>query len=155
MSGFDPKKLHVDFIGRENNRGPVFPRKYTFTHSDITGGYFLSIGPDYDYGKFSGLYSRIMRDEVLGEWRNPGQVRLDIYCLVSGGIAIGPARWRKSIFEKYMNTVLRAIFHGDRFFIKERKDFLGAPIYVHFQARSKKADSVEKWGTVGDFMPGS
>ncbi len=153
MSEFDPKKLHIDFIDRTNIKKLVFPRKYTLTHSDRTGELYLSIGIDYNYKKFSGIYSRLMRDEVLGEWKNADQIRLDIHCLVSGGMAIGPAKWRGSIFRQHMKMVLKAICYGDRSFIKENQDFLSAPIYVHFHTRKKKADRIERWGAVSDFMP--
>ena len=80
MPEFDPKKLHVYFDNMENNQNPIFPRKYTLTHSDFTGDLFLSIGSNYDYKKFSNLYSKLLRDEVLGEWQNIEQIRLDIHC---------------------------------------------------------------------------
>jgi hypothetical protein len=44
-------------------------RCYTLTHSDTTGELFLTIGPDFDRAQISGLYTRLMRDEVLAEWR--------------------------------------------------------------------------------------
>lgn len=94
-----------------------------------------------------------MRDEVLGEWQEVDRIRLDIHCLVSGGIAIGPAKWRESIFRQYMKIVLKAICYGDRSFLAENQDFLDAPIYVHFLTRNKKSYHIEKWGIISDFMP--
>lgn len=94
-----------------------------------------------------------MRDEVLGQWQNMGKVSLGIYCLVSGGIAIGPAKWRESIFRQHMKMVLEAICYGDRSFLRENQEFLSALIYVHFLTRNKKTNSVEEWGIVTDFMP--
>ena len=70
MSGFDPRKLHVEINYQDNKEEFLFPRKYTLTHSDITGDLFLSIGPDYDYKKISNFYSKLLRDEVLAEWKN-------------------------------------------------------------------------------------
>ena len=155
MSDFNPKKLTVFFDNNINYNNSIFPRRYTLTHSDISGDLFLSIGPEYDYKKFSSLYSRLLRDEVLGEWQNLDRIRLDIYCLVSGGIAIGPSKWRKSIFRQHMEMVLKAICYGDRSFLKGNQDFLSAPIYVHFLTRRKKATYIEEWGIISDFMPGN
>jgi len=152
MSEFNPKKLHVDFIGRENIQEHLFPRRYTLIHSDKTGDLFLSIGSDFDYRKFSNFYSKLMRDEVLGEWQNEGQKRLDLHCHCSGGIALGPARWRESIFRQHMEMVLKAICYGDKSFLLENKDFLHAPIYVHFHRRHKKLDYFEKWGIISDYV---
>lgn len=153
MTEFIPEKLNVFIDDKINNKNLTLPRRYTLTHSDTTGELFLSIGTEYDYKKFSSLYSRLLRDEVLGEWQNSAQISLDIYCLVSGGFALGPAKWRKSIFEYHMKMVLQAICYGDRSFIKENRDFLNAPVYVHFLARKKKLTDIVKWGTIRDFMP--
>jgi len=155
MSEFNPQKLHVHFDDKENTQNPIFPRKYTLTHSDITGDLFLSIGSNYDYKKFSNLYSKLMRDEVLGEWQNTEQIRLDIHCHCSGGIALGPAKWRDSIFRYYMPIVLKALCYGDKSFLAKNQNFQKAPIYVHFHAKQKTLDRIEKWGIIHDFMPES
>ncbi len=153
MSEFNPGKLHVSFDKKVTSKNFVFPRKYTLTHSDKTGDLFLSIGVDFDYKKFSSLYSKLMRDEVLGEWKKADQLKLVLQCLASGGIALGSANWRKSIFRKHMKMVLNAISYGDRFFLSENQSFLRASVYVHFFARQKKHNCIEKWGTLSDFMP--
>lgn len=41
-----PKKLHVKHVVRIGPIDPISPRRYTLTHSDITGELFLTIGPD-------------------------------------------------------------------------------------------------------------
>lgn len=152
MTELDPKKLHVHFDNQENNQNPIFPRKYTLTHSDATGDLFLSIGSNYDYKKFSNLYSKLLRDEVLGEWQNEKQIRLDINCHCSGGITLGSAKWRDSIFRHHMPMVLEAICYGDKSFLTENQNFYKAPIYVHFHAKQKALDRIEKWGIIHDFM---
>ena len=153
MSEFNRQKLHVHFGDQENTQNSIFPRKYTLTHSDATGDLFLSIGSNYDYKKFSNLYSKLLCDEVLGEWQNIEQIRFDIHCHCSGGIAIGPAKWRDSIFRHHMPMVLKAICYGDISFLIKNQDFQKAPIYVHFHARKKTLDCIEKWGIIHDFMP--
>jgi hypothetical protein len=153
MPEFNPQKLHVHFDDKRNIKNLKFPRKYTLTHSDTTGDLFLSIGHDYDYKKFSSFYSRLLRDEVLGELQNVEQPRLDIHCHCSGGIVIGSAKWRYSIFRHHMTMVLKAICYGDRSFLIKNQDFQKAPIYVHFHTRKKTLDSLEKWGIISDFMP--
>lgn len=152
MSEFNPQKLHVLFNDKKNNQNSIFPRKYTLTHSDFTGDLFLSIGPDYDYSKFSNLYSKLMRDEVLGEWKSVSQIRLDIHCHCSGGIVLGPARWRDSIFRNHMPMVIKAICYGDKSFFNKNEHLQKKFIYVHFHARQKTLDRVENWGIVKEFM---
>ena len=153
MSGFNPQKLHVYFDDLKNIQNSMLPRKYTLTHSDSTGDLFLSIGSNYDYKKFSNLYSKLLRDEVLGEWQNLKQIRLDIHCHCSGGIALGPAKWRVSIFKQHMPMVLEALCYGDRAFLTKNQDLQKAPIYIHFHARKKTLDQIENWGIIQDFMP--
>ena len=153
MSAFNPEKLHVHFNDKINSEHLLFPRKYTLTHSDTTGDLFLTIGKNYEYKKFSNLYSKLFRDEVLGEWKNAKQTRLDIHCHCSGGIVLGSAKWRYSIFRFHMPMVLEAICYGDKSFLAKNQYLQKAPIYVNFHARKKAFDRIEKWGIVQDFMP--
>jgi hypothetical protein len=149
-SNFD--KLNISFDNGLNDQGSKFPRCYTLTHSDITGNLFLTVGPTYDHEKLSGLYGKLMRDEILGEWKNDDQPSLHIHCHCSGGIVIGSAKWRDSIFRYHMPAVLEAIFHGDQLFIaEENPELLKAPVYVHFHAKQKPLDRIEKWGIIEDF----
>jgi hypothetical protein len=153
MPGFDPKRLHVRYIGNGDADSPIIPRKYTLTHSDTTGELFLSIGKEYDQKKLSNIYTRLMRDEVLGEWHDPEKPRLDIHCHTSGGIVVGTAGWRDSIFRHHMPVVLKAICYGDRVFISGKQRYIKAPVFVHFHSNRKSLDRTEKWGIIIDYMP--
>jgi hypothetical protein len=44
-------------------------RTYTLTHNDLTGALLLSIGPRVNAEQVRGLYTRLVRDEVVAEWR--------------------------------------------------------------------------------------
>jgi hypothetical protein len=44
-------------------------RTYTLTHNDLTGALLLSIGPGVNADQVRGLYTRLVRDEVVAEWR--------------------------------------------------------------------------------------
>jgi hypothetical protein len=58
----------------------------------------LTIGAEYDKKQISGLYTRLMRDEVLAELKNDGgQAVLHVYVHVSGGISFGFTGWRYDI----------------------------------------------------------
>lgn len=69
MGRLRPEKLHVTFAPGTQIEGPTVPRCCTLTHSDMTGDLFLTIGSTYDEQQISGLYTRLMRDEVLAEWQ--------------------------------------------------------------------------------------
>ena len=152
MSEFDPKKLHVRIDRKMDKVNTAFRRRYTLTHSDSTGDLFLTIGSTYNLKQISGFYTRLMRDEILGEWKKDNHFSLNIYCHVSGGIVIGTAKWRNSIFRYHMPMVLEAICFGDKFFLNKNQDFQEAPICVHFSATQKSLDQTEKWGLIKNYF---
>jgi len=152
MSRLQPEKLHVQFVRSVTAKGPVIPRRYTLTHSDVTGDLFLTIGPDYNREQISGLYTRLLRDEVLAEWKeSPDGLSLHVYCHVSGGFIVGRAKWREAIFRSEMPLVLEAIRYGDRSFFEANKKLDESSIFMHFKT-SKTRDKIEQWGTLADYM---
>ena len=153
MPRLNPEKLHVDIEKNLNDQDPLLPRKYTLTHSDVTGDLFLTIGRDYDVDALSGWYIHLMRDEVLGEWLQEDRLALHIHLHVSGGLALGPPKWRESIFKQHLPLVLEAIAYGDRQFISDHDDFQQAPCKIHFHAKQAKLDKVEVWETINEYSP--
>jgi hypothetical protein len=151
MAHLNPEKLHVNFYGGAKADGPIKPRAYTLTHSDATGDLFLSIGQHYNLPQISGLYTRLMRDEVLAEWEINEQIALHVHCHVSGGLIFGLSKWRCSIFRYHMPMVLEAFWYGDRKFIDVYPQAAKATIIVHFHAREKKLNKSEAWGVFGDY----
>jgi len=129
------------------------PRKYTLTHSDLTGHLFLTIGPEYDQRQISGIYTRLMRDEILGEWMEGSEGHiLAIRAHVSGGMVLGTARMRFSIFEREMPLALSAIAHGDLSFLKGHAELLGSRIEIHYISRDPRFDLVRDLGSVREFL---
>ncbi len=149
MSEFKPEKLHVDYRQAIKDHPSPLLRRYTLTHSDRTGDLFLTIDRDFDHQQISGWYTKLMRDEVLGEWKNENGLNLHIHVHVSGGLVLGPAKWRDSIFKQHLPMTLKAICYGDHAFISQHPH---APIMIHFQARQKELNRVETWGTVEDYL---
>jgi hypothetical protein len=152
MARLKPDKLHVTFADQTTPQGPVVPRRYTLTHSDVTGDLFLTIGPEYDLKQISGWYTRLMRDEVLAEWlegdRGPA---LRVHCHVSGGLVLGPSRFRFEIFQRELPLVLEAIRYGDSTLFENHPHLDQAVILVHFHAREPHYDRVEDWGIPADY----
>jgi hypothetical protein len=152
MGRLRPEKLHVSFAPGTTPEGPTVPRRYTLTHSDATGDLFLTIGADYDREQISGFYTRLMRDEVLAEWREEGDdLSLHVHCHVSGGIIVGGAGWRYRIFQHELPLVLEAFRYGDRELFDAHPEMDQAPIRIHFHAVQKRYNQVEDWGTPADF----
>ena len=148
MEHLNPEKLHVTYLtGTEP--GDITPRRYTLTHSDITGELFLTIGNEYDARQVSGLYTRLMRDEVLAELCDEGdKLTFRVYCHVSGGFVFGTARWRYNIFQAELPLVLEAIRYGDRTLFEKNPNLNDTPVHVHFQSNDRRFDKVENWGTM-------
>ena len=152
MSELHPEKLHVTFREGTSAQELSLPRKYTLTHSDLTGELFLSIGADYDQKQISGFYTRLMRDEVLAELKNDGQdVSLHVYCHVSGGFICGSASWRNDILHQHMRMVLEAFRHGDRELFTAHPELEEASILIHFAAKESRYNKVEEWGQIKQY----
>jgi hypothetical protein len=151
MSRLRPERLHVRFAGGVELEGPIAPRRYTLTHSDTTGELFLTVGFDYDRQQVSGWYTRLMRDEVLAEWREDADGPLHIYCHVSGGLVFGTAGWRYAIFQRELPLVLEAFRYGDRALFAAYPELDEALIRVHFRSSRRRYRRREQWGTPADY----
>ena len=152
MSRLKPEKLHVNSARAPAPNGPLVPRRYTLTHSDVSGELFLTVGAHYEEKQVSGLYTRLMRDEVLAEWREGEDgPALHVYCHVSGGLALGPAGWRDAIFRHELPLVLEALRCGDGELFEAHPELDGAPILVHFRSHRRRYRRVERWGTPADY----
>lgn len=154
MSRLRPEKLHVKRAPSISAVGPITPRCYTLTHSDVTGDLFLTVDIAYDKKQISGFYTRLMRDEVLAEWRmEEGLADLHVHCHVSDGFTLGPARLRLAIFRRELPLVLEALRFGDRRFFVAHPDLDQANIVVHFHAQESRYNRVENWGSPADYRP--
>jgi hypothetical protein len=152
MKHLNPGKLKVRYMEGVQTQDPEFPRKYTLTHSDLTGELFLSIGPTFDLKEISGIYTRLMRDEVLASWElDPEGPSLHIHCHVSGGLVVGPAGWRDAIFQRHLPLVLEAFRYGDQAFFERHPARDRAPLLVHFHSTRSRYNRIEDWGTPRDY----
>jgi hypothetical protein len=152
MQRLNPKKLHITYLTGATPDKLIVPRRYTLTHSDITGNLFLSIGSEYDTKKTAKLYTRLMRDEVLAELsRNVDNFVFRVYCHVSGGFVIGTAKWRYNIFKSELPLVLEAIRYGDRTIFEKNPEFNHIPVYIHFHSNKRLYNVTEQWATLNAY----
>lgn len=152
MSCLRPEKLHTQFAPGTGLDGPLTPRRYTLTHSDRTGDLFLTVGSAYNRRQLAGWQTRLMRDEVLGEWvEDKDGPALHVHCHVSGGITLGPAGFRLAIFRHELPLVLESLRFGDQAFYESHPKLDEAPVRVHFHARQARYNQVELWGTPADY----
>jgi hypothetical protein len=152
MTRLIPEKLHVTFLPGMNAGSLETPRYYTLTHSDTTGDLFLSIGRSYNKKQTSGLYTRLMRDEVLAEFKNDSEgPSFNAYCHVSGGFVFGRASWRYNIFCSELSLALEAIRFGDGAFFNYDPKLDQIPVFVHFESADRRFNKTEEWGSLGDY----
>ena len=152
MERLNPEKLHVTYLSGSTPEDPVLSRRYTLTHSDRTGELFLSIGNRYNKKQVSGLYTRLMRDEVLAELSDDGDnLTFRVYCHISGGFVLGMAKWRYSIFCHELPLALEAIRYGDRILFIKNPKLDNTTVLIHFESKNKRFDKIENWGTVADY----
>jgi len=149
MKRLNPEKLYVTYLAATAPESLVLPRRYTLTHSDISGKLFLSIGSDYDTRRISKFYTRLMRDEVLAELINEGEGAIfRVYCHVSGGFVLGRAKWRSYSFQSELPLVLEAIRYGDRTVFAYNPELDNSPILINFHSTDGRFDKAEYWGTM-------
>jgi hypothetical protein len=149
MGRLQPGKLHVRLGAGLIAGGPVMPRRYTLTHSDASGDLFLTISQEYDGNQIAVWPTRLMRDEVLAEWRDEGEgAALHVYCHVSRGLVFGTAGWRNAVFRRELPLVLQAFRHGDRQLTEAHRELDHAPIEARFQSHRRRYRQKERWGTL-------
>ncbi len=147
MKQLDRDKLHVKDLTRGSSGIEKLPRRYTLTHSDLTGDLFLTIDDDYDKRQISGLYTRLMRDEVLAELvKDEDRLEFRVYCHVSGGLVLGTAKLRSHIFHLELPLVLQAIRYGDRKLFETNPNLDEIAVNVYFRSNNNKYNRVENWG---------
>jgi hypothetical protein len=152
MERLNPEKLHVTFLSGTEADVLLLPRRYTLTHSDRTGILDLSIGREYNMKQFSGLYTRLMRDEVLAELcTDSDNLRLKVYCHVSGGLVFGTAKWRYNILQSELPLVLECIRYGDRVIFDMNPELDRTPVLIRFSSSKSRYDKTEEWGNIGEY----
>ena len=152
MKRLNPDKLHLTYLAGTTPDELIVPRRYTLTHSDITGELFLSIGGEFNKQQISSLYTRLMRDEVLIELSNNVEnLCFRVYCHISGGFIIGTAKWRYDIFQSELPLVLESIRYGDRFIFEQKLKLDTVPVFIHFSSKNTKFNKVEDWGTMSEY----
>jgi hypothetical protein len=152
MQRLNPEKLHVKYLNGTLPEKLILPRRYTLTHSDITGELFLSIGGQFNTKRISGLYTKLMRDEVLAELNDNGDgLVFRVYCHVSGGFVFGTAKFRYKIFQSELPLVLEALRYGDQVLFERNPELDNAPVFIHFKSTNCRFNKAENWGTLLEY----
>ena len=146
LSKFRPERLSVEYRDGVTAKGPVFPRRYTLTHSDTTGQLFLTIGTQYARDKFTS-----MRDEVVGTWTPNGTCFCAYVYIDQGEYPKEAAARRNEVFVRELPLALTAIRYGDRKLFDTHPQLDQAPIIISFLSAYPQFARQENWGTFRNF----
>jgi hypothetical protein len=147
MKRLNPNMLSVEYRRPVTPTVPIYPRKYTLTHSDTTGELFLTIGPTYAEDKVTSA-----RDEVRGKWQcEDGQYFFYLTVWVNRGGSLLKAAVRNRIFRRELPLAIEAICFADQDFFRTHPALDQAPIYIHFQSSYSIFDSTEYWEVPADY----
>lgn len=148
MSTLIPEKLSVEFRQGITSTEPIIPRRYTLTHSDMTGELFLDIRMTYAYDKINAI-----RDDVLGEWsRRDTSYFYYVYLHVDGLIPSKSVGIRDSVFRRELPLALQAIRYGDREFFSAHPELNIVPIIVFFMSTNPEFNKIENFGNFSDYV---
>eukprot|EP01023_Acetabularia_acetabulum_P023678 TRINITY_DN2307_c1_g1_i8.p1 TRINITY_DN2307_c1_g1~~TRINITY_DN2307_c1_g1_i8.p1 ORF type:complete len:252 (-),score=11.95 TRINITY_DN2307_c1_g1_i8:137-892(-) len=142
---------HLPDVGMGKNKRAGFDssRCYTLTHNDITGNLLLSVGSHFNWNQVSGVWSQIVRDEILAWWEIPPKSLpyLHVQCHVSG-----EQKWplppciRYAIFIMELPLVLHCISNGDLNYLTSQKNLQNGRIKIHLQSDVQKFNRDIEWG---------
>ena len=137
---FDPKRCSVFFLDTHRSApAPGRERRYTLTHNDVTRHLTMSVAPDFNGGQTAVWITRVLRDEVLAEWREDG---LHVHCFVS----VENHWWldwarplRSLVFRQKLPLVLDTLRYAERELLRAKPGLLDAPVFVHFHEEPGEA----------------
>ncbi len=148
MSDIDKSKVLVEYRDGVCEKSPVIGRKYTVTHSDVTGELYVTIGREYATDLFSEI-----RDELLltifccdNSVRIRGVVQLDV-----AGKAFDREK-RMQIFTNEMSKALQAVRYADHEFFEKHKFLDYEPILLRFASKDTRYDRIYHFGSMRDYQ---
>lgn len=146
---FNQDKLNTNFMTPATSYDPIVGRKYTLTHSDITGDLFLDIGCEYNYDAID----LDMRDELLGVIKSAHDniYNLFFYAYVEDEDYEVAAK-KYEHFKRNMDLALQAIIYGDRLLFEKYPYLVNTPIFVKFDSNFDIFNNYENYGYIKDYL---
>ena len=124
--------------------------------SYIFRGYLTEISLNKKHWPAGGWYSRLVRDEVLGEWCFTGGLALHLHCHISGNaFSLVPSGYRNFVFRREMPLVIDSIAYAEKWFNPAAgvpPSLQSVPIFVHFESGDPRLSRVECWGCLGEWV---
>lgn len=146
MQVFNPDKLNVEFRPGVTRTEPILGRKYTLTHSDISGQLFLTIGLEFAYDKITST-----RDELLVEWLVSDRGLIFYVYVYIGDYNLKALAKRDAIFRRELPLALEVIIYGDSDLFQAHPQLENVPICIYFYSTEPKFNRYEYWGTIKEY----
>lgn len=147
MSYLNPLKVLVQYRGFMEPYGPIFERKYTITHSDLTAELYVFIAKNYAEDQVTSMH-----DEVRIAWEQHGDnLILSGYVTVDGKDIIGSPKVRNTIFYNEMPTALQALRQADRFLFDENPIFDNTLVFIKFVSDNPDYAKTYNFGPIGNY----
>ncbi len=147
MSYLNPLKVLVQYRGFMEPYGPIYERKYTITHSDLTAELYVFIAKNYAEDQVTSMH-----DEVRIAWQQDGDnLILAGYVTVDGKDIIGSPKVRNMIFYNEMPTALQALRQADRFLFDENPIFDNTLVFIKFVSENPDYAKTYNFGPIGNY----
>ncbi|MBL5867021.1 hypothetical protein HV458_13265 [Bacillus sporothermodurans] len=125
--------LSINIIPPATDLNPLQGRKYTLTHSEATGEWYLSIGTQFPFTKLTnGLFSVIEAEWTtkMGEYILLGRININ-----SDSYNDKLDQVRYMIYQKELPQLIAHIIDADKRFLHYHPLLLDAPIHIEIKAK--------------------
>ncbi len=148
MKRIDTNKVFTQYRDIVTPTYPLKNRKYTMTHSDITGDLFVTVALVYADDLITS-----MQDQVLLHWIKTNEA-LVLYgkVIIDGSGALGNPDIRNKIFIKELPTALQAIRYGDRFLFNKYPTLDNSKILIKFISSDPNYNKLYSFGNIGMYQ---
>lgn len=147
MRVVSPAKIFAQYRDNIGPYGPVLDRKYTITHSDITGELFVFIAEYFATDQVTSMYD----DVKIGWEQTDNGLVLIGSVLVDGPGVSGVPEIRNKIFYQEMPTALKAMRQADRFLFERYPNLDNTPVFIRFLSENPNYNKTYHFGTIGDY----
>jgi len=148
LSEPSPYMIFAQYRNKIEPYQPVPGRKYTITHSDITGHIYVFISDDYAEDSITD-----MREEVRLEWQKTrhgyvltGSVRVDLNGYEQA------SKNRSERFYVEMPKTLQALRYADRFLFRRYPVLDSAPVLIQFISDNPLYHKSYDFGRIGTYQ---
>lgn len=147
MRELSPQKVFAQYRDIMKPYEPVKDRRYTITHSDITGELFVFVSEYYAEDQITKMHDevRIVWGYYNKELALIGEVTVD------NSDITGDSSVRNNIFYNEMPIALQALRQADRFLFEKYYNLDNTPVYICFISSNPEYNKIYNFGAIGTY----